>query len=309
MLALRTSTADESPRVALNPAQREAVTATERPAARRSPARAAARRASSPTASRTWSASTGVDPRRILAVTFTNKAAGEMRERVEELLGRPAAACRWVATFHSACARILRRDAEPRRASRRRFVIYDEDDSLSAGQGVLRRARRSTSARSRRAAVAARIGHAQERDADAADVEQLARTPRERARRARSTRITSSACRPRRASTSTTCSCATVRLFERRPGRARLVPRALELRPGRRVPGHQPRPVPARRSSLTAGAPQPLRGRRRRPVDLSLARRRPPQHPRLREGLPGRRVVVLEQNYRSTKRILDRRRA
>jgi DNA helicase-2/ATP-dependent DNA helicase PcrA len=66
-----------------------------------------------------------VDPRRICAVTFTNKAAQEMRERTARLLA--AAAGAWLTTFHSLCARILRRHAV--RISRRNdFVIYDEAD-------------------------------------------------------------------------------------------------------------------------------------------------------------------------------------
>src|SRR5918992_1016067 len=64
----------------------------------------------------------------ILAITFTNKAAGEMRERVEMLVGRRARAM-WVMTFHSACARMLRSDAE-RLGYTRGFTIYDEQDSL-----------------------------------------------------------------------------------------------------------------------------------------------------------------------------------
>jgi DNA helicase-2/ATP-dependent DNA helicase PcrA len=67
-------------------------------------------------------------PGEILAITFTNKAAAEMRERVERLVGRSARAM-WVTTFHSTCARMLRVDAE-RLGYSRGFTIYDESDSL-----------------------------------------------------------------------------------------------------------------------------------------------------------------------------------
>jgi DNA helicase-2/ATP-dependent DNA helicase PcrA len=67
-------------------------------------------------------------PGEILAITFTNKAATEMRERVEALVGRATRAM-WVTTFHSACARMLRADAE-RLGYSRGFTIYDESDSL-----------------------------------------------------------------------------------------------------------------------------------------------------------------------------------
>jgi DNA helicase-2/ATP-dependent DNA helicase PcrA len=68
----------------------------------------------------------GVSPWNIFAVTFTNKAADEMRERVERLLGRSAKGT-WISTFHSACARILRQHIEPL-GFKRNFVIYDEQD-------------------------------------------------------------------------------------------------------------------------------------------------------------------------------------
>jgi superfamily I DNA/RNA helicase len=75
-------------------------------------------------------------PGEILAITFTNKAAAEMRERVGELIGRSVRAM-WVTTFHSACARMLRVDAE-RLGYSRGFTIYDQSDSLRMLKRCLR---------------------------------------------------------------------------------------------------------------------------------------------------------------------------
>ncbi|MFD9290020.1 DNA helicase PcrA [Streptomyces sp. NPDC060030] len=69
----------------------------------------------------------GVHPGQILAITFTNKAAGEMKERVEDLVG-PRANAMWVMTFHSACVRILRRESK-RLGFTSSFSIYDAADS------------------------------------------------------------------------------------------------------------------------------------------------------------------------------------
>ncbi|OLD42116.1 MAG: hypothetical protein AUI83_19785 [Armatimonadetes bacterium 13_1_40CM_3_65_7] len=69
----------------------------------------------------------GVSPARMLAVTFTNKAANEMRVRVDRLVGTAVARAIWIGTFHHICSRILRRNGE-RVGVGRNFLIFDDDD-------------------------------------------------------------------------------------------------------------------------------------------------------------------------------------
>src|SRR6476659_6975490 len=111
----------------LNPAQREAVLTTEGPLLVVAGAGSGKTRVLTYRVAHLINAC-GVKPNEILAITFTNKAAGEMRERLEDLLG-PVARSIWILTFHAACGRILRREA-PRLGYRSNFTIYDSADQV-----------------------------------------------------------------------------------------------------------------------------------------------------------------------------------
>ena len=117
---------------ALNPQQRAAVERTE------GPLLVLAGAGSGKTRVLTYRAAylmeRGVPPWKILAITFTNKAAREMAERVYKLAGERAQEA-WISTFHACCARILRRDIE-KLGYKRQFAIYDEDDRMSVIKAV-----------------------------------------------------------------------------------------------------------------------------------------------------------------------------
>ncbi len=83
-----------------------------------------------------WLISQGVHPESILAITFTNKAAGEMKERVIDLVGETAERM-WISTFHSACVKILRRDAAAIGFDSN-FTIYDQADAVRLVRYVVR---------------------------------------------------------------------------------------------------------------------------------------------------------------------------
>ncbi|MFY9561197.1 MAG: UvrD-helicase domain-containing protein [Terriglobales bacterium] len=133
----------------LNPQQREAVEATE------GPVLILAGAGSGKTRVITYRIAylieqLGAMPESILAVTFTNKAASEMAERVEKLVGRLSVAKPVISTFHSFCVRVLRRDIEALRIPSsvpgqppigltKNFVIYDEADQQQVVKGVMRR--------------------------------------------------------------------------------------------------------------------------------------------------------------------------
>jgi DNA helicase-2/ATP-dependent DNA helicase PcrA len=111
----------------LNPAQREAVLATEGPLLVIAGAGSGKTRVLTYRVAHLINA-VGAKPNEILAITFTNKAAGEMRERLELLLGRSGRGL-WILTFHAACGRILRREAQ-RLGYRSNFTIYDQADQV-----------------------------------------------------------------------------------------------------------------------------------------------------------------------------------
>jgi DNA helicase-2/ATP-dependent DNA helicase PcrA len=111
----------------LNPTQREAVLTTEGPLLVIAGAGSGKTRVLTYRVAHLMNA-VGAKPNEILAITFTNKAAGEMKERLQRLLGRTGQGL-WILTFHAACGRILRREAQ-RLGYRSNFTIYDQADQV-----------------------------------------------------------------------------------------------------------------------------------------------------------------------------------
>jgi len=118
----------------LNPPQREAVVTTEGPLLVLAGAGSGKTRVLTHRVA--YLIERGVAPWSILAITFTNKAAKEMKERIEKLVDENADDI-WVSTFHSCCARILRRDIE-KLGYQRSFTIYDDDDQMGLVKSIVK---------------------------------------------------------------------------------------------------------------------------------------------------------------------------
>ena len=205
-----------------------------------------------------------------------------MRERVELLVGQSRGM--WVMTFHAACGRILRREAD-RLGYRSNFTIYDQADQVRVVKACLEELGRDPKRFPPRG-IHSRISSEKNRlvsaamfrenignffDQVVADVFELYER---RMHASNAMDFDDMLVRTRRAA----------RELRRR---ARALAGRVQPPARRRVPGHEPRPVPHRAPALRR-APQRDGRRRRRSGDLHLARRRHPQHPRLRARLPGR---------------------
>ena len=261
----------------------------------------------------------GVAPGRILAITFTERAAGELRERVRarllELGDREAARdteAAFVGTFHGFCARLLR--AHPLQAGLDPgFTILDEGARRAAARAGVRGGRcASCSTASAPEAVdllaaygvdrvramieQVYAGAAQPRPApcrgcpsgrgSGADASDAATSDAARGLRCCSTSCSSASARPTSSSSASRAGCrlrrpraARARLLDEREERARGLGRALRAADGRRVPGHQPAPAG---DPARARPRQPVHGRRRAAVDLRLPPRRRQPVPRAR---------------------------
>jgi ATP-dependent DNA helicase UvrD/PcrA len=160
----------------LNAVQREAVTATEGPVLVLAGAGSGKTRVIAHRIAYLLGIA-GVHPRNVLAVTFTNKAAEEMRRRVEDLVLAEGIRPPVIATFHAACVRILRAHAA-HAGLPASFVIYDEDDRLTIVKEAMRELKLDERELTPASAVH-RISHAKNQMLTVAEVEQYARTPRE----------------------------------------------------------------------------------------------------------------------------------
>ena len=229
----------------------------------------------------------GVDPFNILSLTFTNKAAKEMRARIEKVVG-PAAKGLWMGTFHSVFARILRSEAD-KLGYPRHFTIYDTDDTRTLMRQLLKELNLDDKVY-KPAAVLGRISAAKNKlisvqqylsDAQIRKDDEVAQRPRYRP----ALPDVPAALLPGRRDGLRRPAVPDQRAVPRPRGCAQQIPAPVQVRDGGRVPGHQLLAVPdyAQAGGFLA---QHLRGGRRCAEHLRFPRRRHYQHSQLRARLP-----------------------
>ena len=242
-----------------------------------------------------------VSPFEILAITFTNKAAGEMQERVAALVG-PVARRMWVSTFHAACSRILRREATLL-GYRSSFTIYDQADAQRLTDWV-RRDLNLDPKRFPPRALHNQISALKNELVLPEDYAKMAVAPGRASPRRRLHGVPAPACRSRRPSTSTTCCVLAVRLFREHPEALKryqqrfkhiLVDEFQDTNAAQFELVHLL--AQDHRSVMVVGD-----------VDQSIYKFRGADFRNLlkfEDAFPEATTVVLDQNYRSTQRILD----
>ena len=244
----------------------------------------------------------GVPPYRLLAVTFTNKAAREMEARVQALVEGNLEGI-WLGTFHAMCARILRRESAllPFKSN---FVIMDADDQDTLIKRTLRELNLDEKLY-RPVSVHAGISTAKNNLQSADDFP--ARNYREEVV-ARVYKRYQELLVANNAVDFDDLLLETVKLLRDNPQVRENYATPLRMRAGGRVPGYQPGAVRAAASCFPATS-QPVCGGRRRPVHLSLARADYRNVLRFEEDYRNCQKILLEQNYRSTQTVLDAARA
>ena len=227
----------------------------------------------------------GVAPSRILAVTFTNKAAREMQQRAAELLGkRQSQAKPEISTFHSLCVRILRRQIH-HLGYPEQFAIYDRGDQESVARAALREIRVSETTM-RPGDLIQMVSRWKMAGIDPARAGSVAQSDKEHLAAAGYRRY-QNALKAAGAVDFDDLLGLTGEVFSRHADVRARGGRPIRPRHGRRVPGHQRHPVPDRQGTGRR-TPEPVRRGRRRPVDLRLARGRGDPHSAIQERLARR---------------------